>query len=283
MGERWDTNIYGYGFSINKNKTMKKQTLNEQLSRIKSMIGKVMNESFEDAGMKSKLKIKSQGFDDDHYCISYIDENGEDMVEKYDIKYDSDFVPEDKGDFGPEGYGAGHGAHYEISLEQVSQVEPERKEMSVEEFEDYITSKFGSNSFDDMLTTIEEYEMGDGGYFEKHEYDLDEEIMEGEDMTSVEEVIDYVKGVSEMVEEVTEELASKFINTEYWSYIKPMYDGLRSVSDMESGYTRSDERSENVASVIDLLKNDFEVGEQSSVEDDDYDEKQERNYGVEDI
>lgn len=262
---------------------MKKQTLNEQLSRIKSMIGKVMNESFEDTGMKSKLKIKSQGFDDDHYCISYIDENGEHVVEKYDIKYDSDFVPEDKGDFGPEGYGAGHRAHYEISLEQVSQVEPEQKEMSVEEFEDYITNKFGSNSLDKMLDTIEEYEMGDGGYFESYGKELDEEIMEGGEMMSHEEVIDYVKSVSMKIEELTEEMAIKLMDTEYWPYVKPMYDGLRSVSDMEGGYTRSDEKSENVMSVIELIDSDFGVGEQSSVDDDDYDEKQERNFGVNDI
>lgn len=244
---------------------MKKQTLNEQVSRIKNMIGKVMNESFEDTRMKSKLKIKSQGFDDDYYCISYINENGEHVEEKYDIKYDSDYVPEDKGDFGPEGYGAGHRAHYEISLEQVSQVEPEQKEMSVEEFEEYITNKFGSNALDEMLDTIEEYEMGDGGYFESHRDELDEEIMEGGEMMSHEEVIDYVKSISMKIEELTEEMSIKLMDTEYWPYVKPMYDGLRSVSDMEGGYTRSDEKSENVASVIDLLKNDFDEG--SSDED----------------
>jgi hypothetical protein len=52
---------------------------------------------------------------------------------------------------------------------------------------------------------------------------------------------------------------------------------------MSGDYTRSDEKSRNVSYTIDLLKHDYEMEGQSSVENDDYDERQERNYGVEDF
>lgn len=106
--------------------------------------------------------------------------------------------------------------------------------------------------------------------------------MEDQKMKSVEEVVDYITRFSSQIEELAEEFAIKLNRTEYWSYVEPMYSGLRSVSDMEGGYTRSDERGENVARVIDLLKSDHEMGNGSSVEDDDYDERQERNFGVDD-
>lgn len=95
------------------------------------------------------------------------------------------------------------------------------------------------------------------------------------------EVIERLKMLSQQVDELAEEFASEFVNTEYWRYVENVHSGLRSVSDMEMGYTRSDERSENINFVIDNIKSDFEVDD-SSVENDDYDEKQERNYGVDD-
>ena len=106
--------------------------------------------------------------------------------------------------------------------------------------------------------------------------------MEDQEMKSVEEVIDYITKFSSQIEELSEEFRLKLDNTEFWSYVKPMYSGLRSVSDMEGQYSRSDERMENVTSVIEFLKSDYEMDNQSSVEDDDDGEKQERNYGVDD-
>jgi hypothetical protein len=95
------------------------------------------------------------------------------------------------------------------------------------------------------------------------------------------EVIERLKMLSQQVDELAEQFASEFVDTEYWRYVENVHSGLRSVSDMEMGYTRSDERSENINFVIDNIKSDFEVSD-SSVENDDYDEKQERNYGVDD-
>ena len=106
--------------------------------------------------------------------------------------------------------------------------------------------------------------------------------MEDQEMKSVEEVIDYITRFSSQIEELSEEFRSKLDGSEFWPYVKPMYSGLRSVSDMEGQYTRSDERMENVSGVIEFLKSDYEMDNQSSVEDDDDDEKQERNYGVDD-
>lgn len=98
---------------------------------------------------------------------------------------------------------------------------------------------------------------------------------------SVDEVIDRLKMLSQQVEEIAEEFASEFVDTEYWSYVKNIHSGLRSVSDLEGSYTRSDESNENITNVIELIKSDF-GDETSSVESDDYDEKMERNYGVDD-
>ena len=104
----------------------------------------------------------------------------------------------------------------------------------------------------------------------------------GGQITSANEVIDYITEFSSRMEELAEEFRSKLDGTDYWPYVNKMYSGIRSVSDMEGQYTRSDERQENVAGIIELIRSDEEMDGRSSVEDDDYDEKQERNYGVDD-
>ncbi len=113
------------------------------------------------------------------------------------------------------------------------------------------------------------------GTIEESEFDS----MESKDM-SLDEAIDKLKMFSEQLEEVSQQFHDVFKDTPYWNYVEKMYDGVRSVSDMEMYYTRTDETGENVSRVIEILRSDF--GEESSVESDDYDEKQERNYGVED-
>jgi hypothetical protein len=90
-------------------------------------------------------------------------------------------------------------------------------------------------------------------------------------LTSVEEVIDYIKMVSSQVEQITETMSNKLLDTEFWNYVKPMYSGLRSVSDMEGFHTRSDEKSRNISTVLDIIKNDYDLYDSSSVESDDYD------------
>ena len=104
----------------------------------------------------------------------------------------------------------------------------------------------------------------------------------GGQITSANEVIDYITEFSSRMEELAEEFRSKLDGTDYWPYVNKMYSGIRSVSDMEGQYTRSDERQENVAGIIELIRSDEGMDGRSSVEDDDYDEKQERNYGVDD-
>jgi len=104
--------------------------------------------------------------------------------------------------------------------------------------------------------------------------------MDEKSIGSVSDVINYVTNVSEKIELIASEMSADFEGTEFWDYVKPMYSGLRSVSDMEGMYTRGDQQSENVSNVIDRLKS--EHSDESSVENDDYDERQERNYGIED-
>jgi hypothetical protein len=118
---------------------------------------------------------------------------------------------------------------------------------------------------------------------------LNETVYENEDIVSekmnVNDVIDKIETISRLVENIAEDFRNSFENTEYWKYVKKMYGGLRSVSDPDMNYTRTDQTEENFKYVIDQIKEDFggyEIGEPSSVESDDYDEKMERNYGVDD-
>jgi hypothetical protein len=71
-----------------------------------------------------------------------------------------------------------------------------------------------------------------------------------------------------------------FEGTEYWDYVRKMYSALRNVSDMEKFHTRTDQHGQNVSDVISSLKDSF--GYESSVMNDDYDERLDREYGVED-
>jgi hypothetical protein len=68
--------------------------------------------------------------------------------------------------------------------------------------------------------------------------------------------VEYLKKMSEKVEYIAEDLAVKFRDTPFWYHIKPLYSGLRSVSDMEHFYTRSDQRSENVSYAIEFITSD---------------------------
>jgi hypothetical protein len=96
---------------------------------------------------------------------------------------------------------------------------------------------------------------------------LNEDIeMESKDM-SLDEAIDKLKMFSEQLEEVSQQFHDTFKDTPYWDYVEQMYSGVRSVSDMEMNYTRTDETGENVSRVIEILNSDF--SEDSSVESDD--------------
>jgi len=95
---------------------------------------------------------------------------------------------------------------------------------------------------------------------------LNEDIeMESKDM-SLDEAIDKLKMFSEQLEGMSQQFYDMFKNTPYWDYVEQMYDGVRSVSDMEMNYTRTDQTGENVSRVIEVLRSDF--GEDSSVESD---------------
>lgn len=68
--------------------------------------------------------------------------------------------------------------------------------------------------------------------------------------------IDYLKDMSVKVEYIAEDLVKHFKDTPYWTHIKPLYSGLRSVSDMEMFHTRGDQRSENVSHAIEFITSD---------------------------
>ena len=68
--------------------------------------------------------------------------------------------------------------------------------------------------------------------------------------------IDYLEKMSVKVEYIASDLVKYFKDTPYWTHIKPLYSGLRSVSDMEMFHTRSDQRSENVSHAIEFIKSD---------------------------
>ena len=95
------------------------------------------------------------------------------------------------------------------------------------------------------------------------------------------EMIEKLKMFSQQIEEIAEEFAYQYNDTEYWPYINKIHSGLRSVSDLEGSYSRSDEMNRNIGHMIDVIKSHFEVDD-SSVENDNYDEREERNDGIED-
>jgi len=98
--------------------------------------------------------------------------------------------------------------------------------------------------------------------------------MDEKSIGSVSDVIDYVTNVSEKVEIIASDMSADFEGTEFWDYVKPMYSGLRSVSDMEGMYTRGDQQSENVSNVIDRLKS--EHGDESDLNEADWNSPEER-------
>ena len=152
---------------------MKKQTLNEEISRIKGMMGKIMNESFDDfdtqiqpeelpynddvdmGDMNDGPRYEIMDFylvDDGDLQIDFYDDNdpnSEVESEKFKIDYDVDYHAADRGDYGPEGYGPGHEAYNEVYFNNVVKIEPEEVMIGDNNaFYEYITNKFGKKVAD---------------------------------------------------------------------------------------------------------------------------------------
>ena len=154
---------------------MKKQTLNEEISRIKGMMGKIMNESFDDfdtqiqpeelpynddidmGDMNDGPKYEIMDFylnDDGALQIDFYDDNNPDSEvesEKFRFDYDVEYHGADRGDYGPEGYGPGHDAYNEVYFKNVVKVEPEEVMIGDNNaFYDYITNKYGKGVANDI-------------------------------------------------------------------------------------------------------------------------------------
>ena len=148
-----------------------KKDLNEQISRIKNMMGKIMNESYDDfdtqiqpeerpefdnmdmSDMNDEPRYEIMDFnlvDDGDLQIDFYDDNdpnSEVESEKFKIDYDVDYHGADKGDYGPEGYGPGHDAYNEVYFKNVVKIEPEEEIIGDNNaFWDYITNKFGKEA-----------------------------------------------------------------------------------------------------------------------------------------
>ena len=77
------------------------------------------------------------------------------------------------------------------------------------------------------------------------------------ELKTVEGTIKYLTRVSEKVEYIAEDLRNYYKGTEFWHYIKPIYSGLKSVSDLQRRHTRTDEREENISYAIEFIKSGF--------------------------
>jgi hypothetical protein len=86
------------------------------------------------------------------------------------------------------------------------------------------------------------------------------------ELKTVEGTTKYLMRVSEKVEFIAEDLWNHYKGTEFWHYIKPLYSGLKSISDLERRHTRTDQREENISYAIEFIKSGF--GEDQSEEDD---------------
>lgn len=77
------------------------------------------------------------------------------------------------------------------------------------------------------------------------------------ELKTVEGTIKYLTRVSEKVEYIAEDLRNYYKGTEFWHYIKPLYSGLKSVSDLQRMHTRTDQREENISYAIEFIKSGF--------------------------
>jgi len=98
------------------------------------------------------------------------------------------------------------------------------------------------------------------------------------ELKTVEGTIKYLTRVSEKVEYIAEDLRNYYEDTEFWHYIRPLYKGLKSVSDLQRMHTRTDEREENISYAIEFIKSGFGEDDDEQIEPGDYDDYDDRDY-----
>ena len=98
------------------------------------------------------------------------------------------------------------------------------------------------------------------------------------ELKTVEGTIKYLTRVSEKVDYIAEDLRNYYKGTEFWHYIKPLYSGLKSVSDLQRMHTRTDEREENISYAIEFIKSGFGEDDEEQMEPGDHDNYDDRDY-----
>lgn len=112
-----------------------------------------------------------------------------------------------------------------------------------------------------QIMGLNEGEVYKSGMEELRDYEIELQTVPG--------VIKYLNRVSQKIEFITKDLEKIYGETSYWHYIEPIYNSLKSVSDMEGFYTSTDSRAQNIKNAIDRI--DTESNEDLSRYDDEQD------------
>ena len=184
----------------------------------------------------------------------YFDWDTEDGIYNYDQKVEVDELGVAQGDE----YMPVDDRNEILNIEQALNTDPRLSK----DVEDRVDLDKAEQAFDDY--------SDDRGYEidEDSDYDMGTPSGDTDSMNIAEvsvdidvvEVISDLKKLSSQVELIADKFEDKYGATEYWShYLKPIYSGLKGVSDMEAMYTRSDQQSENIAYVIENLAEDYKT------------------------
>jgi hypothetical protein len=153
---------------------MKKQTLNEEISRIKQMIGRIMNEDLLPSDFGTPQPHKLEDFVD-------IDIMGDEVVLYFNDETTETFHLHLKTHFSagePSSYDSpGYDDTLEVEIVGVKQVEPIERSWEPRQFEDYLKSLGCLDQVMDKLHDEDAYESAaDRHYGEPDDVDLDEDL-----------------------------------------------------------------------------------------------------------
>lgn len=112
-----------------------------------------------------------------------------------------------------------------------------------------------------MRKLNEEMEDATGDMFNRTSFDSPSDYPQDEEyMLDVEGVKKYLHEVANQVEGIAEEFRNKLGDTDFWPYVKDIYNTLRNFSDVDSMHSDSDQQSGNITHVINHIDSDFSEG-----------------------
>jgi hypothetical protein len=155
---------------------MKKQTLNEEISRIKGMMAKIMNEDLLPSDFGTPQPHKAEDFvdidfDGDSVILYFNDET----TETFHLETDTDFSAGEPSSYDSPGYDD----TFEVSIVGVKQVEPIERTWEPNQFEDYLKSL---GCFDQLMDYLHSDSAFDDAADRHHNGGYDEDAYRDRDL-----------------------------------------------------------------------------------------------------